>query len=85
MLNGWLNKDIIGYEGAPCNVQLIEMVENNDFYEGMMEYASHLMFIFLLLGNVCHLIYTPKKIIGHVKHPYHSEMHQELDVIGIET
>ena len=50
-----------------------------------MEKTSHLMFILPFLDNKCHLINDPEKVVGYFEHFYPSEMHYELDVIGIKA
>ena len=65
----------ISYEGTPCNVEFLEMVKDYDFNEELMKQALHLIFVLPLLGNLGHLLNTPKKIVGYIEQFYPSEMH----------
>ena len=51
------------------------MIEDYDFDKGMMENASHFMFIIHFLDNKFHLINASKKVVGYVEQIYPSEMH----------
>ena len=55
------------------------------FYEGVVEETLHLMIIISLLGNKFHLINATVEIIGYLKHSNPSEVHEETDMIGIES
>ena len=75
MLSRRISEDIMGYEGIPCNVELIEMVKENYFDKGMMENTFHLVLILRFLRNKSHLFNTLEKVVMYNEHPYPSEMH----------
>ena len=55
------------------------------FDERVVKETLHLMIIISLLGNKCQLINAPEEIIGYVKNSNSSEVHEELDMLGIES
>ena len=50
-----------------------------------MEKTLHLMTITPFLCNICHFVNAAGEIIGYVKHSDSSEVHEESDMIGIES
>ena len=81
MLARWGSENFICYECVPWNVLLLEMMHDYHLDEGVMENIFHLMIIVPLFYNVCHLVNVVGEIVGYVKYPDPSEMHEELDMI----
>ena len=52
---------------------------------GAVKHTFHLMIIISLLGNKFHLINALVEIIRYMKHSNPSEVHEEPNMIGIES
>ena len=55
------------------------------FDEGVVEGTLRLMIVISLLENEFHFIKASGEIIGYVKHSDPNEVHEEPDMIGIES
>ena len=75
------SEKFICYKCVPWNVLLLKLMHDYHLDEGVVEKTLHLMIIIPLLYNVFHLVNVVGEIVGYVKHPDSSEVHEELDMI----
>ena len=68
MLNRWSNEYVISYESTRLNFQLFEVMEDYDLDEGVVKKTFHLVLIFSLLDNICHLVNASEELIRYVGH-----------------
>lgn len=61
------------------------MMKHNEFDEGTMIEVAHLLMIIFLCHQVCHLLNVPKQEIWDVQHPHPSEMHEQPDMMCIQS
>ena len=85
MLTRWGSENFIRYECVPWNVLFLKLMHDYHLDEEVVEEILHLMIIIPLLYNVCHLVNVVEEIVRYVKHSESSEVHEEPDMIRIES
>ena len=83
LLSLWIGEHLMSNENLPWNTFLLQLMHHNHFNKRVVKEALHLLRIVSFLYNIGHFVNASVEVIGQVKHPNPSKVHQQNNVIGV--